>query len=393
MDTCQAGNLADADRHASGGYSMADQMDTRARAARTTPEGTLSASADLGPARAEQRIDGIQWLRAILSVFVVVWHLGGAGKTGLWDDRYLQHQVNASDIISFQILLLAVPGFMLISNYLLAAAHPTGEIAWKRTQRVIVLLLFWPLALTLFQTGWGGVVAEWPKTGDQAIVYVLTAGYTVFYFFVSLLLTYGVTLLAMNLSTPVNIALLAVSTAIVAASPIGAVAYKDPHLAAYWSPLNFLPYSFAGLVILRLFGPDSDRSRATGVALALIVVGMLVAAWEWQTYRQGIFHETEQVSYPTYTRASLVFHATALLIVMIHWAPRAPAVVEFMAKHSLALYCLHLFMAEPLRALVRTTAPDLPSLTQSWIVIPLAIVASYITSRILMQVWRERLLF
>jgi peptidoglycan/LPS O-acetylase OafA/YrhL len=371
---------------------MANQMEARAPAECTEPEGR-SGSAATAPARTEQRIDGIQWLRAILSVFVVVWHLGGAGKTGLWDDRYLQHRVEVADILSFQVLLLAVPGFMLISNYLLAAAHPTGEIAWKRTQRVIVLLLFWPLALTLFQTGWGGVVAEWPKTGDQAIVYVLTAGYTIFYFFVSLLLTYGVTLLVMNLSTPVNIALLAVSTAIVAAAPLGAVAYRDPHLAAYWSPLNFLPYSFAGLVVLRLFGPDSDRSRATSVALAMVAVGIAIAVGEWQYYRHGLFHATEQVSYPTYTRASLVFHATALLILMIHWAPRAPAIVEFMAKHSLALYCLHLFMAEPLRALVKHMAPALPTLTQAWIVIPLAIVASYITSRILMQVWRERLLF
>lgn len=343
--------------------------------------------------RIADRIDGIQWLRAILSIFVVVWHLGGTGKTPLWDNRYLQHTVNISDVLSFQVLLLAVPGFMLISNYLLAAAHPDREIAWKRTQRVIVLLLFWPLALTLFQTGWGGVVAEWPKNFAQAIVYVLTAGYTIFYFFVALLLTYGVTLLAMNLPTSVNVALLAASTAIVAAAPIGAIAYRYPDLAAYWSPLNFVPYSFAGIVILRLFGSGADRSRATWFAVALLAFGVVAAGIEWQTYRHGIFHQTEQVSYPTYTRASHVLHAMALLIVMIHWAPPVPEFVEFMAKHSLALYCLHLFMAEPMRAAVKYLAPSLPALTQAWIVIPLAVIGSYAASKVLMQVWRERLLF
>lgn len=371
---------------------MANQIEARVRAGRIASEGP-SGSLGLAPVRHEQRIDGIQWLRAILSVFVVVWHLGGAGKTGLWDGRFLEHQVNFSDIVSFQILLLAVPGFMLISNYLLAVADPNGEVAWKRIQRVIILLLFWPLAFTLFQDGWGGVVGHWPKTGDQAIIYVLTAGQTIFYFFVSLLLTYGVTLLAMNLSTKIIIALFAVSTAIVAAAPIAAVASSYPPLAAYWSPLNFLPYSFAGLVVFGLFGPESHRLRATVVALVLLAVGVGAAGLEWQHYRHGLFYATEQVSYPAYTRVSLVMHATAVFILMIHWAPRAPAIVEFMAKHSLALYCLHLFMAEPLRALVRTVSPDLPTLTQAWIVIPLTILASYITSRILMQVWRERLLF
>jgi len=345
----------------------------------------------IAPRVADQRIDGIQWLRAILSLFVVVWHLGGAGKTALWDDRYLQHQANVSDLISFQILLLAVPGFMLISNYLLAVAHPNADIAWKRTQRVILLLLFWPLAFTLYQTGWGGVVAAWPQTAERTIVYVLTGGHTVFYFFVSLLLTYGVTLLAMNLPTPVNMALLVASTGAVAASPLAAIAYGNAELAAYWSPLNFLPYSFAGLVVLRLF--DSPRLRATGVALAIIAAGSAIAWLEWPAYRNAVFFQTEGVAYPAYARASLVLHASALLIVMIHWAPRPPAVIEFMAKHSLALYCLHLFMTEPLRVLVASVAPELPSLTQAWIVIPLAIIASYITSRILMQVLRERVLF
>jgi len=177
---------------------MTDTSGVSARAERRKSGGTGTGGIGTGrtapgpsiaPRAAEQRIDGIQWLRAILSLFVVVWHLGGAGKTALWNDRYRQHQANVSDLISFQILLLAVPGFMLISNYLLAVAHPNADIAWKRTQRVIVLLLFWPLAFTLYQAGWGGVVAAWPQTAERAIVYVLTGGHTVFYFFVSLLLT------------------------------------------------------------------------------------------------------------------------------------------------------------------------------------------------------------
>lgn len=368
--------------------TMTDSLATGASAGHTT-----SGPRNAVPVRTEPRIDGIQWLRAILSVFVVIWHLGGAGRTALWDDRFLQHSVNASDILSFQVLLLAVPGFMLISNYLLAAANSDENVAWKRAQRVIILLLFWPLALTLFQSGWGGVVAEWPRTPEAAIVYMLTAGHTIFYFFVALLLTYAVTLVSVRLPTFAVLALFAAATIAVAAAPAAAIAWHMAWLGAYWSPINFLPYAFAAVVIVRLLGPEADRGRATLVALALVVVGAMVAATEWQFYRHGIFHQTEQVSYPTYTRASLVLHATALLVLAIHWAPRAPAFVEFMAKHALALYCLHLFMAEPMRVLVRTLAPHVSSLTQAWIVIPLAILASYVTSRILMQVWRERLLF
>ena len=53
-----------------------------------------------GGRMAERRIDGIQWLRAVMSVFVVAWHLGGGGTSAIWTADWQKHTLTASDFSS-----------------------------------------------------------------------------------------------------------------------------------------------------------------------------------------------------------------------------------------------------------------------------------------------------
>lgn len=339
------------------------------------------------------RLDGIQWLRAIMSVFVVAWHLGGGGKSLIWTDQYPKHAYTASDFANFQVLLLAVPIFMLISNYLLARSDPDGATAWRRAQRVIVLLLFWPLMITIYQGGWTNVVANFPSTPQGWLGYVLSGAQSVYYFFVSLLITYALTYFANRLSLAANVALLLLATLATGLAPIASITYDWPLLSAYWSPVNFLPFAFAGIVVHRLFGPESSSARALLAASVLLIAGAVLAVVEWQSYPHAVFFPGQGYAFPAYTRASLVADAMAILILALRWRGGVPVPVEFMARYSLALYCLHLVVAEPMRAFINAVAPSLPPFGQTWLLIVLTIAGSYLAARILSLVWKEHLLF
>lgn len=342
---------------------------------------------------AEGRIVGIEWLRAIMSVFVVAWHLGGGGTSAIWTSDWQTHVFTASDFVNFHLLLLAVPSFMLISNFLLAVGRPDAATVWRRSQRIGALLLFWPLLYLIFLRGWSGVANDLPGTAGGWLAWLLTAGRTVYYFFVSVLITYALTLFATPLATSINVALLVVASAVVGFAPLATAHFGWPELSAYWSPINFLPYPFGAVVIARLFNRDSPVVRALAVAVALLALGAALAVIEWHLYPHASLIPGQSFAFPAYTRPSLVALSMALLIIAIRANLGLPAVIGFMAKYSLALYCLHLFAAEPMRLVVEAVAGGLPPLGKAWLLIALTMATSYVAARLLSEVWKDRLLF
>lgn len=340
----------------------------------------------------EQRIDGLQWLRAVMSLFVVIWHLGGGGKSALfYPDKLPNHSFQASDFVNFQVLLLAVPTFMLISTYLLALAGGSMTTALRRSQRVALLVLFWPVLWMLYQGGWASLPQNLPATPGDTVTFVLTAGHTIYYFFVSLILAYALTSLAAALPLAVNVLLLLVAVIAVAGAPVFSIQYNLPLLSAYWSPVNFLPYPFAGVIIWRALDRDAPSQRLAIVSALLLAAYCGFSYLEWMTYPNAVFFPGQQVAYPAYTRPSLVAGAMLLLLLAIHTRPGLPKVIDFMASYSLALYLLHLFVAEPVQAVIRSAAMD--PLVKSWIVIIVTLPATYATARALSSVFKERLMF
>ena len=89
------------------------------------------------------RIQGIDYLRAIVSVFVVIWHMGGGGCSLIFSkEAYLGHVLTLSDFVNFHLLLLAVPTFIFISIYLYASKPICTTSLTKQLSRILVLLSF-----------------------------------------------------------------------------------------------------------------------------------------------------------------------------------------------------------------------------------------------------------
>jgi hypothetical protein len=340
-----------------------------------------------------QPIAGIQWLRAAMSIFVVVWHLGGVDRSLIFaPNDFNRHVFSISDFLNFHVLLVAVPAFVIISNYLLAIAPDDARTLFHRAKRIVILLLFWPMAINIYSKGWQGFANSIPTSAPGLLTYVLTAGQTIYFFFCSLLITLGVTFVAKHASLAANIWMLLLSSAALSVAPFIAIHYASPYLCAYWSPLNFVPYTFGAIVVARYFNSNFNVAGVTLGVLGLFCLSCLLSYFEWRFYPDAIFFKAHGYALPAYSRSSLVFGSMMILIIALHIKLQVPAIIDFMARNSLALYCLHLFLAGPVILAMATYGLETTSLASRWVIISFTVMASYLAARLLSFVWKDRLL-
>lgn len=120
---------------------------------------------------------GIDWVRALMSVAVVVWHLGGVGDSNLQDrTNYISWRPGLVDLIDLYVCLLAVPLFVLVSAFLFCQRGATTPNLWRRVSRLGYLLMFWPLALIVWNESRSGVTDRIPSSVREAFATLLSAG-------------------------------------------------------------------------------------------------------------------------------------------------------------------------------------------------------------------------
>ncbi|MDB6151869.1 MAG: hypothetical protein JWL90_322 [Chthoniobacteraceae bacterium] len=291
----------------------------------------------------KERIEGVDFARAFFSVCVVIVHLGYVYPSEFFSPEHWQsHRFCTSDFINFHVLLLGVPVFMLVSTYLFARKPYEGLYLRKQVGRLGVLLVFWIIALALFRNGWSAVLGmrNWVQSPLTAVFSALG---TIYYFFVSLIAVTIVAHYSKKLSTRTVFACFLASVFAVAVLPRIALATGNMEISAHWCPINFIPYAFAGLLIYR-----GENMAYAGNwkrwALAAFFISVISALLEWHYCVDARFFEINLYPIPAYSRVSLVFSAVALLLLIVNtkWI-KSNAVASFMAKHSLALYCLHPF--------------------------------------------------
>ncbi|SLM29954.1 membrane hypothetical protein [Desulfamplus magnetovallimortis] len=354
-------------------------------------------------------IEGIVFLRAIMSIFVVIWHVilwniqsGTLPPSDIFiKERCSDPSYTFLDFISFQVLLTAVPVFILMSNYLFANnfinenskdLNQDSDSFFhlkKRIRRHFLLFTFWFSVFTVYMGHFMGFshVMKMPATVYNAIILIVSAGGSPYYFFLSLSITQIITYCARNLSIKWLIIMFAISTLIIAVLPFLAISYKLPSLTAYWNPLNFLPYSFVSLLITK-FLPRPDKKRhfpitdipitnnpfkhktsgktvkeykilfehITNSILLLTVICCLFSMMEWRYFTSDIIFIHQGYGIPAYARVSLIFSSTAIMLTAIFLPVKfdtlTGSIIRFMAKHSLGLYCIHFYLIMPANCLV-----------------------------------------
>ncbi len=253
----------------------------------------------------KHRIEGIDYLRAIMSIFVVIWHMGGGGRSLIFsEDAYLEHVFTVSDFINFHLLLLAVPTFIFVSIFLYSL-KPTSITGFKKqVLRVFLLLSFWPIALIIYKNGYQGLIVIVPSSPVEVVYKVLLAGNTIYYFFTSLIICLFVAHLFLQLNRKLQIPVFLASTVLLVALPLLTKMTGFYPLSAYWSPLNFIPLSFAA-VLFALNRISVVKNRITILLLSLILC-VLFSIFEWKYSVGQIFIPGQGHAIPAYTRTSLL---------------------------------------------------------------------------------------
>ncbi|HJZ94563.1 MAG TPA: acyltransferase [Gemmataceae bacterium] len=345
----------------------------------------------------DRKIVGIDYLRAIFSVAVVAVHLGYVFPSAIFDEQaYTTHAFGWSDFVNFYVLCLAVPVFILISTYLYSLKPTDTGALLRRLGRIVRLLVFWSLAYQIFFFTGYGFLKQTPRDPEGLAVFLLTAGNTVYYFFIALAVVTVVTHYAKRWPSGVVWGLFVITTVLVGVLPVAhralgpedqttAVRFLDLHA----NPLNFLPLAFAGVGLARLTRAEANATLGR-LALGAVVLAGASAVLDWTYYVDPLFFTVNQFAIPAYTRPSLIFLAVAVLTLAIRWRGGGNRVIGFMARHSLAVYCLHPFFVP-----VKYKMKDVLHLTGvAEVVLPLVVVLalSYAASLVLPWFLRDEVI-
>jgi Acyltransferase family len=290
----------------------------------------------------DRNIPGIHWLRAIFSVAVVAWHINSFGASLIFSKAdYRRHVFVFSDLINFHVLFLAVPIFFLISCYLYARKNPSVQYCRKRLARFAMLAVFWTIAGMACYGGHHMLSLLCPKSLQAFLTTVISAAQTPYYFFVSLIILTVVTHIASKLSTRVNSMLFILACALIFVLAKASIAFSLPALNIFWSPMNFVPYPFAAIVMARnearLFSGDSRLF----IIAAFFAAAILASLYEWRFGVNEIFFDIQAFAMPAYARLSVVFLSVSLFAAVMTRRIGTNRIIEFMSGQSLALYCLH----------------------------------------------------
>jgi hypothetical protein len=299
------------------------------------------------PVAKAQHIEGIDYLRSIMSIFVVIWHMNGVGHSLIFSRlNYAKHAFGFSDFLNFHILLLAVPVFIFISIYLFSIKQASFVMLRKRVSRLCLLTTFWPVMLIFYNYGYHKLASLPWTPWSNAFYTILQAGQTIYYFFPSLIICLIAAFIYLRLNRVLQIILMLVSLTVLAVLPAFTKLSNIYVLSAYWNPFNFIPLTFAAILVAQnnLF---ILKRRIFVITLSLLL-SLFFAIIEWRYATGSIFFIGQQHAIPAYTRASLLFEVIALFTFAMDPMIKTSSIIRFLSMNSLALYCLHPFLISPI---------------------------------------------
>lgn len=303
------------------------------------------------------RIAGFDYIRALMSVFVVVWHMEGGGRSLIFSrQRYLEHVFTLSDLVNFHLLLLAVPVFLLVANFLYASRPIDNLALLRRLKRIVILLTFWPPVFMLAKHGTHGFIQHVPTSFGSLVVFILGAGDTIYYFFVCLIASTMMTHYIARLRPGSQCVGAIVSVVLHICLPWLTMSSGFYPLSAYWSPLNVIPFSFAAVLVARNI--HLVESKKIILVSACGVLTIFFAVLEWHYAVGEVFFPGQGYAIPAYTRSSLLFSSLGILTISIDYRIKLNRIVDFMSRYSLALFCIHPFLIDPVKSIVSLYLQD-----------------------------------
>lgn len=276
-----------------------------------------------------------------MSIFVVAWHMLLFGQSLIFvPEEYESHIFLLNDFINFHLLLLAVPTFIYMSLILFASKTQTCSTLLTKVKDIMVLFIFWGLVIHIWQGGVSNLLKLIPASISDILNLVFTGGGTIYYFFTSLTIATVITFVVTKLSYKSQLIGLAVSVVFIILLPYFTILTNISEMSSYWNPLNFLPYCFASVLLVK----NKEKLKINKyLFLILVVLSVGFSKLEWTFYTDKIFFPGQGYAFPAYTRISLLFSSSIFILLFLNIKVRSNAFITFMSDNSLGLFILHPF--------------------------------------------------
>jgi surface polysaccharide O-acyltransferase-like enzyme len=304
---------------------------------------------DLPNQTQREKFAGFDFLRAIFAVMVVVLH------ANLFVVLTGKLQLNSlADILSANVGYLAVPVFLQISLFLFFIKSEKAGSSYfvkKRLPKLVSLYLFWSISKLTFDfivTGESSKFEQALSSPGNFIGFIMSGGYSAFYFFFSLLFLTAIAALLVlffrkiNRRTirSINHFCLLISCILVFLFPvIDSMIYDRELLTQIHNPIAFLPYVFTAAIAAQEFNQGNLNHLSPLFQLklsGLLVLFLTFTVLEWNLFER----------FPQYSRLSLVSGSWLLLYLALLTAQKSPPMIQFLSDCSLGIYGLHPFFTD-----------------------------------------------
>jgi hypothetical protein len=323
---------------------------------------------------------GFEWLRTFYIVCVLLMH---QNFTQVMSGN--KAEVTTYDFLKFNVLCLAIPGFLLMSSFLLVEHCHSWKVFWPKIRGNIALYLFWVGA-------WMLVTKSYPIFTMAGVVeYLLRGGGWAYYFFAVIIINSAIVALIHRFSLKSIIVCFIVS-ALMTQGTFHFLAEKKHAwmgFSTYWWPICFIPIPFLAVMLSRMrrLVIESNQYWWSAVVSAFVLfVGIAMIEWQFAA-EAGL--TPLRTFLPEYLRISLVFGAAFLLLVGLK-INHSPWLVTCIGKNSLGIFCLHVFM-------IRTVAMKIQSQNENYLAASIATIAIVIgvcclVSEVMRRLLKERII-
>lgn len=288
----------------------------------------------------QNKITGFDYLRVLFMISVVTGHANLMVAWAAALEKLLGPGPNICDFIYFYLQSIAVPTFALISTILFCLKPITWEYTAVRIKKLSILYVFW-VGVWVYCTR-----PSVEMTFLGVTEFLLRGGGWQFYFIVILMFMTVQAALITRLPRYGRTAFFALCVLLlIAMEAYVTIDYRWTKYSYYWVPLCFvlLP-SFAVWIKERL--PElraNAKSRWMWIGV-MVVLGIFFSVIEWHFSAPRELLDEQRRWIPKHARFSIHLVALAVVIMALGIRREPGAIIRFLAKNSLGIYCLHGFV-------------------------------------------------
>jgi surface polysaccharide O-acyltransferase-like enzyme len=302
-------------------------------------------------------VSGFDYLRAIFSILVVIWHNKNLPDILEIDSDLYQ---NITKFFYYNICCLSVPIFFQISLFLFYKKQSVDANYFfkKKLPDLLVVYTIWiSIGLTV-----NSLVSKGKSLTElgsiKGLVITLVAGSRPeLYFLFSLgLLTFLAFLnqkflLGRKNSLYLQLLLLILSLLAIVGLDLLAVNTHKHIFSVPWNPICFIPYIFSSSILVELEIQSlsncaiSFYENRLAIISMLLSIFLLISSQEWQLLNlPDIINNGELL--PMYARISLVVGTLIISYCAILYTGQPPSLVKEISQASLGIYVMHRYILQ-----------------------------------------------